>query len=131
MSTENVKTFADTKGLVIYASATEEQKQAAMKFMSWVYSNPEHDLKWLEQTNLPPARDDLAENEAFTAFFSENPALQPYADAVPNGIPSIDNPKYNELQTFIGQHAVNPVVKGKITPKNGWNDMKKAIEGGL
>jgi len=26
---------------------------------------------------------------------------------------------------------VNPVVKGKITPKNGWNDMKNAIEGGL
>lgn len=131
MDTENVRTFADTKGLVIYASATEEQKQAAMKFISWVYSNPEHDLKWLEQTNLPPARDDLAENEAFTTFFSENPALQPYANAVPNGIPSIDNPKYNELQTFIGQHAVNPIVKGKTTPKNGWNDMKKAIEGGL
>ncbi|MBO1511829.1 ABC transporter substrate-binding protein [Metabacillus bambusae] len=131
MSTENVKTFADTKGLVIYASATDEEKKAAMEFMKWVYSNPENDLEWLEKTSLPPARDDLATNEAFTAFFEKNPVLQPYAKAVPNAIPSIDNAKYNELQTYIGQFAVNPVVKGEVDPEKGWNEMKKAIEGDL
>lgn len=131
MSTENVKTFADTKGLVIYASATDEQKKAAMEFMKWIYSDPKNDLEWLEKTSLPPARDDLATNEAFTTFFEKNPVLQPYAEAVPNAIPSIDNAKYNELQTYIGQHAVNPVVKGEVDPEKGWNEMKKAIEGDL
>lgn len=131
MDTKNVKTFADTKGLVIYASATKEQQKAAMTFINWVYSKPENDLKWLEKTNLPPARDDLTTNDAFKSFFDKNPALQPYAAAVPNGIPPMDNAKYNDIQTFIGQHAFNPVVKGEKNAKTAWKDMKEAIEGAL
>ncbi|MDP4164370.1 MAG: extracellular solute-binding protein [Bacillota bacterium] len=131
MDTTNVHTFADTKGLVIYASATKEQQKAAMTFINWVYSNPKNDLTWLEKTNLPPARDDLSTNDTFKAFFDKNPALKPYAAAVPNGIPSMDNSKYNDLQTFIGQQAFNPVVKGEKDPKTAWTDMQKAIEGAL
>jgi multiple sugar transport system substrate-binding protein len=129
--TTNVKTFADTKGLVIYASATKEQQKAAMKFIQWVYSNPKNDLTWLEKTSLPPARDDLSTNDTFKAFFDKNPALQPYAAAVPNAIPPMDNAKYNDLQTFIGQQAFNPVVKGEKVPNTAWTDMQKAIEGAL
>ncbi|WP_041061843.1 ABC transporter substrate-binding protein [Jeotgalibacillus campisalis] len=128
VSTENVNTFADTKGIVVYASATEEERAAAMEFMNFVYSDPENDLTWLETTKLPPARDDLSSNEAFTAFFEENPELKPYADAIPNAIPSIDNAKYNELQTHIGSMAVNPVVEGTTSPEDGWEEMKRAIE---
>jgi len=131
MDTKNVKTFADTKGLVVYASATKEQQKAAMTFIKWVYSNPENDLKWLEKTSLPPARDDLTTNDTFKAFFDKNPALKPYAAAVPNAIPPMDNAKYNDIQTFIGQQAFNPVVTGEKDPKTGWKDMKKAIEGAL
>jgi multiple sugar transport system substrate-binding protein len=131
MDTENVKTFADTKGLVVYASATKEQQKAASEFIQWVYSNPENDLKWLEKTSLPPARDDLTTNDTFKSFFEKNPALQPYAAAVPNAIPPMDNSKYNDIQTFIGQHAFNPVVKGEKDPKAAWKDMQEAIEGAL
>ncbi|MBM7690819.1 multiple sugar transport system substrate-binding protein [Peribacillus deserti] len=131
MDTSNVSTFSDTKGIVVYASATKEQQKAAMKFIDWVYSNPENDLKWLEKTSLPPARDDLTTNDSFTEFFEKNPALKPYAAAVPNAIPPMDNAKYNDLQTLIGQQAFNPVVKGEKDPKTAWEDMKKAIEGAL
>ncbi|USK31550.1 extracellular solute-binding protein (plasmid) [Bacillus sp. CMF21] len=131
MDTKEVKTFADTKGIVVYASATKEQQKAAMKFINWVYSNPENDLKWLEKTNLPPARDDLTTNETFKPFLDKNPALQPYAAAVPYAIPPMDNAKYNDIQTFIGQHAFNPVVKGDKNPKTAWKDMKAAIEEAL
>ncbi|MGG3562668.1 extracellular solute-binding protein [Neobacillus rhizosphaerae] len=131
MDPANAKTFADTKGLVVYASATKEQQKAAMEFIKWVYANPENDVKWLEKTSLPPARDDLTSNDAFKAFFDKNPALQPYAAAVPNGIPSMDNAKYNDIQTLIGQQAFNPVVKGEKDPKTAWKDMQKAIEGAL
>ncbi|WP_407644176.1 ABC transporter substrate-binding protein [Falsibacillus albus] len=131
MDTKNVKTFADTKGLVIYASATKDQQKAAMKFIKWVYSNPKNDEKWLEKTNLPPARDDLTTNETFKDFFDKNPALQPYAAAVPNAIPPMDNAKYNDLQTIIGREAFNPVVKGEKSPDKAWKDMKKAFEGAL
>ncbi|WHY72017.1 ABC transporter substrate-binding protein [Fictibacillus enclensis] len=129
--TKNVSTFADTKGLVIYSSAPENEKKAAMEFIKWIYSKPENDVKWMEKTNLPPARDDLATNDAFKEIFEKNPALKPYAEAIPNAVPSIDNAKYNELQTYIGQYAVNPVVKGEVQPKKGWEKMKEAIEGDL
>ncbi|MFD0049399.1 extracellular solute-binding protein [Actinomycetes bacterium NPDC127524] len=129
--TSKVNTFADTKGLVIYASATKEQQKAAMKFIQWVYSKPDNDLKWLEKTSLPPARDDLTTNDSFKAFFEKNPALQPYAAAVPYAIPPMDNSKYNDLQTLIGQQAFNPVVKGEKNPNKGWKDMQKAIEGAI
>lgn len=129
--TTNVKTFADTKGLVIYASATKAQQEAAMKFIQWVYSNPQNDLKWLEKTSLPPARDDLTTNDSFKSFFDKNPAIQPYAAAVPYAIPPMDNAKYNDLQTFIGQQAFNPVVNGQKDPKTAWSNMQNAIEGDL
>jgi multiple sugar transport system substrate-binding protein len=129
--TSKVNTFADTKGLVIYASATKDQQKAAMKFIQWVYSNPKNDLTWLEKTDLPPARDDLSTNAAFKSFFDKNPALQPYAAAIPYAIPSMDNAKYNDVQTAIGQQAFNPVVKGEKDPKAAWTDMQNAIEGAL
>ncbi|MEK3888264.1 ABC transporter substrate-binding protein [Bacillus sp. FSL K6-3431] len=128
---EKAKTFADTKGLVVYANATKEQQKAAMTFIHWVYANPENDMKWLEKTNLPPARDDLADNEEFIQYFKDNPVLKPYAEAVPLGVPPMDNSKFNELQTYIGQDAFNKIVNGEISPEKGWGDMKKAIEGDL
>jgi multiple sugar transport system substrate-binding protein len=102
-----------------------------MKFIKWVYSKPENDVKWLEKTSLPPARDDLTTNDTFKTFFDKNPALKPYAAVVPNAIPPMDNAKYNDLQTFIGQQAFNPVVKGEKDPKTAWSDMQNAIEGAL
>ncbi|GMK47194.1 ABC transporter substrate-binding protein [Paenibacillus glycanilyticus] len=125
------KTFADTKGLVIYASATKEQQQAALDFIKWVYSDAKNDAKWFEQTNLPPARDDLSTNESFKAILDAKPQLKPYADNVPNAVPPMDNAKYNDLQTIIGEQAFNKVVKGEIAPTEGWAAMKSALEKAL
>jgi multiple sugar transport system substrate-binding protein len=125
------KTFADTKGLVIYASATKEQQAAALDFVKWVYSDPKNDAQWFDQTKLPPARDDLTTNDSFKAILDKNPQLKPYAENVPNAVPPMDNPKFNDLQTIIGQEAWNKVVRGEIDPATGWANMKKAIEGAL
>ncbi|HET7627315.1 MAG TPA: extracellular solute-binding protein [Bacillales bacterium] len=125
------KTYADTKGLVVYAQSSKEQQKAAMDFAKWVLSNQEHDLQWLKQTNLPPARDDLGTNETFKEFFSKHPALQKYAENIPNAVPPIDNPKTVKLQTILSTEAVNPVVKQKKDPKEAWQDMKQKITGVL
>ncbi|WP_219834084.1 ABC transporter substrate-binding protein [Paenibacillus sp. R14(2021)] len=125
------KTFADTKGLVIYASASKEQQQAAVDFIKWVYSDAANDAKWFKQTNLPPARDDLSTNDAFKPILEENPQLKPYAENVPNAVPPMDNAKYNDLQTIIGVEAFNKVVKGQIAPADGWAAMKTALENAL
>ncbi|HHW58355.1 MAG TPA: extracellular solute-binding protein [Clostridia bacterium] len=131
MSTDNVKTFADTKGLVIYAQSSPEKQKAAMEFIKWVYSNPENDMKWFEITNLPPARDDVNTNEQFKNYLKDHPELQLYAESIPNAIPPIDNAKFNDIQTLIGQKAVNPVVAGQVDAQKAWDDMKKAIQGVL
>ncbi|MGP4074827.1 ABC transporter substrate-binding protein [Halobacillus sp. K22] len=129
--TENPKTFADTKGLSIYASATKEQQQAAFDFVNWVFSNPENDLKWFEKTNLPPARDDLATNDAFTDFLGENPELKKYADNIPNAVPPIASEKTAEVQELIGTEGLNPVVKGEKEAQQAWEDVRSAIDGVL
>ncbi|KKC47685.1 sugar ABC transporter substrate-binding protein [Paenibacillus sp. D9] len=125
------KTFADTKGLVIYASATKAQQQAALDFVKWVYNDAKNDAAWFKQTNLPPARDDLSTNESFKAILDESPQLKPYAENVPNAVPPMDNAKYNDLQTIIGTEAFNKVVKGEIAPAEGWAAMKAALEKAL
>ena len=56
-----IYTFADTKGLVMFA--TTKHREAAWKFIKWVYSDIEKDRKWMEFTNLPPAREDLLTNQ--------------------------------------------------------------------
>ncbi|WCF08932.1 ABC transporter substrate-binding protein [Paenibacillus thiaminolyticus] len=131
MNPDEAKTFSDAKGLVIFSSVPKEQQEAAAEFIKWVYSDPKNDAKWFEKTNLPPARDDLAELPEFKSIIEQSPELELYAKSVPLGIPAIDNARYNELQTLIGQEAFNKVVLGEIDPKTGWDNMKKAIEGEL
>ncbi len=80
---------------------------------------------------MPPARDDLGTNEQFQTFLVDYPELVHYAEAVPYGVPPIDNPDFNNLQTFIGQEALNPVSVGTKDPITAWEDMKRAIEGAL
>ncbi|WP_173915416.1 extracellular solute-binding protein [Halobacillus sp. Marseille-Q1614] len=128
---EESTTFADTKGLSIYASASKEQQQAAFDFVKWVFSDAENDLEWFEATNLPPARDDLATNETFTSFLEENPELKQYADNIPNSVPPMDSPQTAEIQELIGTEGLNPVVNGEKDAEKAWEDIKAAINGVL
>jgi multiple sugar transport system substrate-binding protein len=123
-----VKTFADAKGVVIYKQASQEQQMAAWQFIKWVLSDPQHDLQWLQKTNLPPARDDLSTNSLFTTFFNQNPELAPYAQEIPYAIPPMKNPNYVNLQTALGDDALLPVIKGQKAPEQAWNDWKSAAQ---
>lgn len=131
MDPSKAKTYADTKGLVIYSQSTKAQQQAAMNFAKWVLSNPKHDLKWLKETNLPPARDDLSTNPTFKAFFKKHPALEQYAKNIPNAVPAVDNPNTVKMQTLLSTAAVNPVVKGTTSAKQAWQAFKQQVNGVL
>jgi multiple sugar transport system substrate-binding protein len=130
-SASHVHTFADTKGIVVYSSAPKVEQQAAIKFISWVYSNPANDLELLKTTSLPPARDDLETNSAFSSYFVKHPELKPYAAEIPYAVPPMDNANYNNLQTVIGTNAFIPVVNGQTSPQKAWNSMKSTIKGAL
>ncbi len=124
-----VKTFADAKGLVIYKQASAEQQQAVWNFIKWVFSDPQHDLTWFQQTTLPPARDDLATNDVFKPVFDKDPELVPYAKEAPYAVPPLSTGQYQELQTQLGQQAVIPVVNGQKPPDQAWTDWKNAAQG--
>ena len=124
-----VYTFADAKGLVIFAGAPEAARTAAWEFVKWVYSDPEHDLTWFQTTNLPPTRDDLSSNQVFSSFLQDNPALVQYAEAIPYAVPPIVNQNYSDIQTALSDQGLIPAVKGDKTPEQAWADAKTAMQG--
>ncbi len=123
-----VKTFADTKGIVIYKQASPDAQAAVWDFVKWVFSDEQHDSKWLQTTSLPPARDDLGTNPTFKAYFDQHPELEAFAQNVPNAIPPIKSSKYTDIQVSLGDDAVVPVVNGQKTPDKAWSDWKTAVQ---
>lgn len=128
---EHVSTYADAKGIVMYAQATKEEQAAAMDFLEFVYGDEKHDMKLLEMTSLIPARDDATENAAFKDYFEKNPAMKVYAENVPYAVPAMDNEKYNDIQQAFGEQAWVPVVRGEKNADAAYTDAKKAVEGAL
>lgn len=128
---ETVSTYADAKGIVMYAQAGEKEQEAAMKFLEFVYGDETHDAKFLEVTSLIPARDDATENPAFKEYFTAHPEMAAYAENVPYAVPAMDNERYNDIQQAFGEQTWVPVVRGEKEPSKAWTDGKKAIEGVL
>ena len=125
---EPVYTFADAKGLVMFAGAPEESRAAAWEFVQWVYSNPENDLRWFESTSLPPPRDDGGTSEVFAPFLEENPALVQYAEAIPYAVPPLVNENFSDIQTVLSDEGLIPSVNGDKTPEQAWEDAKVAMQ---
>jgi ABC-type sugar transport system, periplasmic component len=129
--TSNIKTFADAKGIVIYKQGTQAQQQEIWKFVKWVLSDPQHDLKWLETTALPPARDDLSTNPIFKTYLDQHPELVQYTANIANGIPPIKNQKYADIQQNLGANVVIPVIMGQSSPEDAWNKWKTSEQSAL
>lgn len=127
-SDQPIKTFADAKGIVFYQQSTEEERMAMWEFLRWVFSDPENDLRWLQDTTLPPARDDLATNDTFQEYFNENPELVPYAENIPNAVPPLRHPQFTEIQRALGDEALVPVLNGEKDPETAWNDWKSTVQ---
>lgn len=128
VSTENVKTMSDNKGVVIYAQVSEEQQKAAYEFIKWVYEDGAHDAEWMDTTYLLPAQDDLLGNEVFKSLFEGSPELVPFAENVKNAVPAIDNAAYVETHTALGEKGLVSVLNGEKTPEEAWDDVKAEIE---
>ncbi len=111
-----INTFADTKGLVMFAST--KHKEAAWEFIQWVYSDIENDRRWVELTNMPPAREDLGTNPIFTAFMDEDPVFAEYAKYIPYAIPPALTEQYVDVQDLMTQHLVEPLMYGRATPED-------------
>lgn len=120
-----VKTFADTKGMVMFKST--KNREAAWEFIKWVFSSVDHDKLWLELTNLPPVRADLTTNEAFADIMEANPGLAMYANEVPNAVPPALTPRTIEVQDSMSQYLTEPISLLKGNFKEILENAVKAI----
>ncbi|MDR0300642.1 MAG: extracellular solute-binding protein [Streptococcaceae bacterium] len=130
-STSSVKTYADSKGVVIYSKATDAQKKAAMSFIEFVYGDSKNDLTLLNMTGLPPAKDNLATDSAFKSYFEKNPQMKAYANAINDAIPAMDNANYNNIQQAFGTNAWIPSVKGTMLANDAVKATEKAVKSNL
>ena len=94
-------TMADSKGLVLFNSS--DKKEEAWKFIQWVYSNPKYDVKWLEATNMPPAREDLLTNPLFSAYLENNPLAKEIISYVNRATPPAATTRTIDVQRSMTQ----------------------------
>lgn len=103
-------TFADSKGLVLFKNS--KVKDEAFAFITWVLSNDELSLLWLEKTGLPPARGDLTENKIFKTFYQANPLAEKYAAYVDVAVPPAFIESTIDAQKAMGVEMIEPVQFG-------------------
>jgi multiple sugar transport system substrate-binding protein len=127
-ASQPVKTFADAKGISFYAQAGAEQQGATWDFVRWVFSDPRRDLQWLQETRLPPARDDLGTDDLFKPYLEEHPELTTYARQIPHAVPPLAVPRYQEIQVALSDQAVIPIINGQKAPEEAWNDWKATVK---
>lgn len=111
-------TLADSKGVVMFKSSKHQTE--AWEFIQWVFSNPEHDLKWLELTGMPPARGDLLTNNLFTAYLDRSPVEKQIAAHVANAQPPAATTKTTEIQRSMTQMIERTIFSG-TTPVDALN----------
>jgi multiple sugar transport system substrate-binding protein len=122
------KTFADAKGLVIYAQRSPEEQAAIWEFIKWVFTDPINDRAWVDATGMLPMRGDLTTNPTFAKVFEDHPELMGYADEMAYAVPAMANERFADIQTALGEEGLIPVILGEKTPQQGWADAKAAIE---
>jgi sn-glycerol 3-phosphate transport system substrate-binding protein len=73
-------------GLAVISSASEEQLQAAMDYITFV-TNTENAAYWSQTTGYMPVRTSAVESEAYQAFLEENPENRVAIEQLPKTQP--------------------------------------------
>jgi len=108
-------TFADSKGIVFFkgGNITEEEHQAGVVFLSWVFSKENSakvDLEWLKTTGMLPVRGDMGTNPVFVEYMKDKPVLAAQSKLIPYAIPAMANEKMSDILTALGEFAVTPYI---------------------
>ncbi|EKF49158.1 sugar ABC transporter [Thermosipho africanus H17ap60334] len=120
-----IKTFADTKGLVVFSHS--KYKKEIFEFIKWVFGNSENDVRWIEITKMPPAREDLTTNPLFEKFMNDDPYFAAYAKEVGNAIPPALVSNTIDVQDAMTVYLIEPLMYLKSTPEDAINKCVKEI----
>lgn len=107
-------TMADSKGIVMFS--TSKVQSDAWKFIQWVYSDPKHDLRWLELTGMPPAREDLQSNPVFSDYLQQHPLVNDIVSYVPKAVPPAAVTKTVEVQRTMTQMIEKLMFENNAVP---------------
>jgi len=121
-----VYTFADTKGMVMFTQS--RHKAEAWEFIKWYFSEVQHDVGWLEATNMPVVREDITTNPAFDAYWADHPVVKAYAEGVPYSVPPALVATTIEVQRIMGREMIEPVWFGTKSAEEAMADGVAAIE---
>lgn len=119
-------TFADSKGLVLFKGS--KVKEEAFAFVTWVFSQDDLSLLWLQKTSLPPARGDLMENEIFKGFYDSHPLARQYAAYVDVALPSAFIENTIDVQKTMGFEMVEPVKFGTKPTQRALTDAARRTD---
>jgi hypothetical protein len=118
-------TFADSKGIVIFKSS--KVKEQAFAFISWVLSDEQLNLLWLQKTGMMPARDDLLRNPVFADFFNTHAAARVYATYVDVAAPPALNENTIDIQKVMTQELMGPLVYRTKSPDKRWMTPRRRL----
>ncbi|WP_277630840.1 ABC transporter substrate-binding protein [Atopococcus tabaci] len=116
-STAELPTYNDTQltlfagnDLGVFASATEEEQEAAVAFMSFLLE-PENTAYWAMETGYVPIRRSAIETEEYQSYLEENPAAEAAALELEYGMSApifVGHGEYrNELLNTLDDVLVN------------------------
>ncbi|GAB7388629.1 ABC transporter substrate-binding protein [Bacillaceae bacterium] len=95
--------------LVMLAKSSEEEKEAAWKFMKWLTDTPQT-IAWSKQTGYMPVRVSAVESEEMKQYYKEKPQFKVAVDQLKYAKPRPVSPGYKELQEVIMEEIQRAVV---------------------
>ncbi|MGH8758351.1 MAG: ABC transporter substrate-binding protein [Burkholderiales bacterium] len=119
-------TLADSKGMVLFRSSKVQPE--ALQFMSWVFSNDDLSLLWLEATGMPPARGDLMTNPMFTDFYRKNPLAAEYASYVDVAKPPVSLEESIDVHKILDRQMIEPIKFGTKSVRTAARDATRSTE---
>ncbi len=112
-------------GLTIMAKATEEQKQAAYKFIRWM-SSPEANMIIIKATGYMPVTTECLESDACKEWVANNPELQNLYDHMNDIVAAPSSPVWSDIKSKWQDGLAQIFIEG-VDVETGVENMMDAI----
>jgi len=108
--------------IVMFKSATADQKKAAWAFMKYLMSKPVT-AKWAELTGYVPLRKSALEDQSFQDYLKKDPTAKAAVDSLPDGFQSVAFVGYSEFRNDL-LTAVDAMLTKHETPAKALGTLK-------
>ena len=114
-------------GLSIMEGASEENKKAAMDFITFS-TNTENATYWAQTTGYMPVRTSAIESEEFKAFLDKNPNNKVAIEQLPKTSPQDSARVFIPNGDQILGRGWEQILVNNVASQDAWNDVKKTLD---